>query len=88
MQLLRKENAWLWDHPQQSAFQQVKELLTSPPILAHYDAQKPTIIAADASTTGIGAVLLQVQNDGTRKPEFRRIQNMSLLPSVQGHKEY
>ena len=43
-------------------------MLTSTPILAHYDPRKTAIIAADASNCGIGAVLLQVQDDGTRKP--------------------
>ena len=66
--LLRKDNAWVWDHSQQSAFEKVKEILTSTPILAHYDPRKTTIIAADASNHGTGAVLLQIQEDGTRKP--------------------
>ena len=57
--LLRKDTAWLWDQPQ---------LLTSLPVLAHYDPERPTVIAADASNTGIGAVLLQTQGDGSRRP--------------------
>ena len=66
--LLCKDNVWVWDHSQQSAFEKVKEMLTSTPILAHYDPRKTTIIAADASNHGIGAVLLQIQEDGIRKP--------------------
>ena len=66
--LLRKDTAWVWDQPQQSAFGQIKELLTSPPVLAHYDPKCPTVIAADASNTGIGAALLQTQGDGSRRP--------------------
>ena len=46
----------------------MKELLTSPPILTHYSPKRKTIIAADASGTGIGAVLLQIQDDGSRRP--------------------
>ena len=57
--LLCKDTMWVWDQPQQSAFEQIKELLTSPPVLVHYDPKRPTVIAADASNTGIGAVLLQ-----------------------------
>ena len=63
--LLHKDTTWVWDQPQQSAFQQIKELLISPPVLAHYDPKRPTIIAADASSTGIGAVLLQAQDNGS-----------------------
>ena len=66
--LLRKDTTWVWDQPQQSAFEQIKELLTSPPVLAHYEPKRPTVIAADASNTGIGAVLLQTQGDGSRRP--------------------
>ena len=50
-------------------FQHIKDLLTSPPVLAHFDPQK-TIVAADASNNGIGAVLSQIQEDGTRKPVY------------------
>ena len=69
-QLLRKDNSWIWDKPQETVFQQIKNLLTSPPVLAHYDPQKTTIVAVDASNNGIGAVLSQIQEDGTRKPVY------------------
>ena len=67
-QLLCKDTTWLWTEPQQRAFDQIKATLTSAEILACYDPSRPTIIAADASLNGIGAVLLQVQDDGTRRP--------------------
>ena len=37
-------------------------------VLAPYDPQRPTIVAADASSIGIGAVLLQIQDNGQRRP--------------------
>ena len=67
-QLLCKETTWLWTDPQQRAFDQIKTTLTSAEVLACYDPSRPTIITADASLNGIGAVLLQVQDDGTRRP--------------------
>ena len=69
-QLLRKDSAWYWGASQQRAFQQLKDTLVSSEVLAHYDPNRPTtcIIAADASLTGIGAVLLQVQDDCNRRP--------------------
>ena len=67
-QLLRKDTQWFWDTSQQIYFQDVKDLLVSMQILAHYNPKLPTVIAADASAYGIGAVLIQVQNDGKRRP--------------------
>ena len=40
----------------------------SPTVLAHYNPNRPTNISADASNTGIGEVLFQVQDDGERRP--------------------
>lgn len=66
-QLLKKDTVWRWDKPQQKAFEQVKRLLVSPDTLAHYDPNRPTTIAADASGHGLGAVLLQTQENGIRR---------------------
>jgi len=67
-QLLRKDSAWYWDEAQQTAFQRVKEKLTSPEILVHNNSNRQTVIAADALSTGLGAVLLQTQDNGQRRP--------------------
>ena len=65
-QLLHKDIAWLCS--QETAFQQVKDMFASPEILAHYDSDCPTVIAADAFSDGTGAVLLEIQDDGRRRP--------------------
>ena len=66
-QLLRKEVTWTWDTPQETAFQEIKNLLSSDTALAHYSPHHKTWVAADASNAGIGAVLMQEQ-DGKRRP--------------------
>ena len=47
-----------------AAFEPIKQAVVSPTVLAHYKPNCPMIISADASNTGTGAVLFQVQDDG------------------------
>ena len=76
-QLLRKDQQWLWDKPQEEVFQKIKEKLISPEILAHYDPNKPCIVAADASQNGLGAVLLQEDARENRRPVFFASRSLS-----------
>jgi transposase InsO family protein len=63
-ELLKSKSVWTWGPVQQSAFQCIKELLTTPPTLAFYDVNKPTAVSADASSYGIGGVLMQLHSEG------------------------
>ena len=51
-QLLKRDSLWSWDYPQKGAFKEIKQSLTSTPILAHYCMGRESIIAADASNAG------------------------------------
>ncbi|CAM1322183.1 Uncharacterised protein r2_g3063 [Pycnogonum litorale] len=62
-ELLKTDNSWTWDHPQEEAFCKIKALLTSSSLLSHYDSQLPTKVSADASSYGLGAVLCQRTGD-------------------------
>ena len=57
--LLEKDTAWHWSPQQETSFQELKNLITHSPVLKFYDPQKLTTISVDASSKGIGAVLLQ-----------------------------
>lgn len=69
-QLLHKDATWTWEAAHEAAFLQIKEELMSPQVLARYDPNKETVVAADASATGVGAVLIQIQQDGSRRPVY------------------
>ena len=56
-------NKVVWDEAQERAYQSLKKVLTSKPILQLPSMNKQFILRTDASDCGIGAVLLQ-ENDG------------------------
>ncbi|XP_052820412.1 uncharacterized protein K02A2.6-like [Mya arenaria] len=60
-QLLSKDVEFVWDMPQQEAFQKVKNVITqSPgPVLAYFDPKKEITLQVDASKYGLAAVLMQ-----------------------------
>ena len=62
----KKQKLVKWDSECQEAFDKLKELCTTTPILAYADFGKPFKLHTDASVLGIGAVLYQVQ-DGVEK---------------------
>ena len=65
--LLRKEAKFTWSDECQTAFDSLKEALTSAPILAYPDMNKPFILSCDASGTAIGYVLGQLDDNGRER---------------------
>ena len=66
--LLKEDHQWVWSPKCTEAFQAAKELLSSAPVLAHYDPSLPLKMAGDASAYGIGAVISHVFADGKERP--------------------
>jgi hypothetical protein len=58
-QLLEKEPKFKWSAQCEEAFLTLKKLLTTAPVLAQPDFEKPFDVYCDASGTGIGGVLMQ-----------------------------
>ena len=62
--LTRKDIPYIWTPDCQQAFEQLKKLLTSAPLLKYPDFDKPFILETD----GLGAVLAHWQEDGSVQP--------------------
>ena len=62
--LLKKDIPFKWTQKQQTAFEQLKEMLIKSPVLVYPDFEQPFILYTDASGTGLDAVLSQLQDDG------------------------
>jgi hypothetical protein len=57
--LLEKEAKFKWSPQCEEAFLTLKQLLTTAPVLAQPNIEKPFDVYYDASSTGIGGVLMQ-----------------------------
>jgi hypothetical protein len=58
-ELLKKENKYAWSDSCDEAFKLLKKLLTTSPMLAQPDTDKPFDVYCDASSTGLDGVLIQ-----------------------------
>ena len=57
--LLKKGTQWTWTTTHQTAFEKLKEALTSSSAMAYFDPKKKSTILVDASPVGLGAILTQ-----------------------------
>lgn len=64
--LTRDDVAFVWGDEQEAAFNDLRQRLQTTPVLAHFDDTAPTVLHTDASNVGLGAVLVQRQDDEER----------------------
>ncbi|KAI9552594.1 hypothetical protein GHT06_020459 [Daphnia sinensis] len=57
--MLKQGAAWLWDAQHEQSLNALKSAISSLPVLRLFDVCKPLVVSVDASSIGIGAVLLQ-----------------------------
>jgi len=57
--LLQKDEKFMWTPECEEAFHKLRTLLTSAPVLAQPDIEKPFDVFCDASGIGLGCVLMQ-----------------------------
>jgi hypothetical protein len=65
--LLKKGTKFIWSIECQESFEKIKEMLINPPILSFPDLNREFCLTTDASTSGLGAVLSQVMEDGIER---------------------
>lgn len=58
-ELLKKDVEFIWENEHSKALQELKTLICQPPVLKLYDVNKPVKLQVDASSTALGAVLMQ-----------------------------
>ncbi|KAJ0179560.1 hypothetical protein K1T71_005272 [Dendrolimus kikuchii] len=68
--LLKKDSKWIWNPEQQNAFESIKQLLVSTPILRQADETKPFSLRTDSSSYCLGAVLMQGEDADERPVEY------------------
>ena len=93
------KNKFRWGVEQQQAFEKIKDLLVTAPVLTMPNGQDPFVLDTDASNEAIGAELLQIQSGQERviaygsvslSPEQRRycVTRRELLAVVKFTRQY
>lgn len=69
-QLLRKDKEWKWDEDCEAAFAEVKQILTSSPVVKLFDPKHHTFLYTDASQKGLGAILKQADPEDSEETQY------------------
>ena len=65
--ILRKDHDRIWRRKQEDAFNNLKKILVIAPVLLRPDFDKPFTVYTDASAIGLGAILTQEDQEGTKR---------------------
>lgn len=58
-QLTHRDMVWEWTDIQEEAFNKLKQMIASAPVLKYYNPEEDLVLQSDSSETGLGAALLQ-----------------------------
>jgi len=73
LDLTKKATPWIWTTAQTTAFEMLKKLMCSKPVLTQPQYDKPFVVHTDASAYGVGAILLQEGEINPQKPSKPRL---------------
>src|ERR1700682_5918576 len=77
LDLTLQTTPWHWDHPQQEAFNTLKQCMCDKPVLRQPDFTKQFFVHTDASAYGVGAILSQQGESSaentTQKPKLHPV---------------
>ncbi|CAC5371569.1 unnamed protein product [Mytilus coruscus] len=65
--LLQKDKEYVWTDKCQISFENLKQALTTAPVLSYPDMSKPFILTCDASDSAIGYILGQLDENGKER---------------------
>lgn len=66
--LLRKDTSFVWSENCTKAFEDLKHVLCSAPVLQIFDSNKDIVICTDASKMGVAAIMKQEDKEGILHP--------------------
>ncbi|RXW13329.1 hypothetical protein EST38_g12526 [Candolleomyces aberdarensis] len=66
--LTHKNTSFLWSDTERNAFEKLKRVFTSDPVLRHYDPSKPSTLVTDASDFALSGILQQPDDAGHLHP--------------------
>ncbi len=61
--LLKEDNEWQWGPEQDRSWSDLKNAISTEPVLQYYDPNCPIRLSSDASKDGLGAVILQLHDN-------------------------
>ena len=82
--LTHNDVKWVWSEDQEAAFQELKRLLTTAPVMALPDMSKTFYLDADWSRIGIGWTLNQESSEGRLKPVLHGSRSLSKAEAKYG----
>lgn len=66
--LTKKNSEWKWGADENNAFERLKRIFASKPVLAQWDPDRETIVETDCSGFALGGCLSQIDKNGNVRP--------------------